>query len=124
MVSIVALAMSSGTPKQSQRDVLNPVGVIQTDEQPITQRLEALEGTTIGFLDNAKTNANVFLRRVAEMLTEEYDVAETIHRSKDNTAIPAGSIANYLANECDAVVNAYGDCGSCTSWCVYDSVDI
>jgi hypothetical protein len=29
-----------------------------------------------------------------------------------------------LARECDAVINAYGDCGSCTSWCVHDGVTL
>ncbi len=116
--------MSSGTTEQSAKDVLNPVGTVQTDEQPITDRVESLEGATVGFLDNAKTNADVFLEHVSEILVEEYGVDELIHRSKDNTAIPAGSIARNLASECDAVVNAYGDCGSCTSWCIYDSVDL
>lgn len=116
--------MSSGTTEQSKRDVLDPVGTIQVDERPIAERPSSLEGATVGFLDNAKTNADVFLEHVASILTEEYGVAETIHRAKDNTAIPADSIASYLANECDVVVNAYGDCGSCTSWCVYDSVDL
>lgn len=116
--------MSSGTTTQQRDEILSPVGRVRTDERPITTRLESLEGKTIGFLDNAKTNADVFLAEVSRILTEEYGVAETVHRSKDNTAIPAGSIASYLATNCDAVVNAYGDCGSCTSWCVYDSVDI
>ncbi|WP_254525907.1 UGSC family (seleno)protein [Natrinema caseinilyticum] len=116
--------MSSGTTKQRRDEILSPVGEVQTDDRPIATRLSSLEGTTIGFLDNAKTNADVFLAEVSRILTEEYAVEETVHRSKDNTAIPAGSIASYLATHCDAVVNAYGDCGSCTSWCVYDSVDI
>ena len=116
--------MSSHSKLQSKADILSPVGDVQTNARPIADRLDSLEGTTIGFLDNAKTNADVFLAEVSRILTEEYGVAETIHRSKDNTAIPAGSIASYLANHCDAVVNAYGDCGSCTSWCVYDSVDL
>lgn len=114
--------MSSGT--NAQKEILSPVGDVQSDDRQIADRLESLEGKTIGFLDNAKTNADVFLAEVSRILTEEYGVEETIHRSKDNTAIPAGSIASYLATHCDAVVNAYGDCGSCTSWCVYDSVDL
>lgn len=116
--------MSSGTTEQRSDEILSPVGEVRTDDRSIAPRLESLEGKTIGFLDNAKTNADVFLDEVSRILTEEYGVEETIHRSKDNTAIPAGNIASYLATHCDAVVNAYGDCGSCTSWCVYDSVDL
>ncbi len=104
--------------------ILDPRGDVTVDAQPIAERLETVEGATIGFLDNAKTNAGLFLEDVADVLTAEYGVVETVHRGKDNTAVPADSIATYLASNCDAVVNAYGDCGSCTSWCVYDSVDL
>lgn len=104
--------------------IVDPRGEVNVDTQQMANRLETLEGATIGFLDNAKTNADIFLDEVASVLTEEYGVTETIHRRKSNTAIPADSIASYLNEQCDAVVNAYGDCGSCTSWCVYDSVDL
>jgi len=104
--------------------VLDPRGEVTADSREPTERLDSLEGKTIGFLDNAKTNADLFLDEVANVLGEQYGVAKTIHRRKSNTAIPADSIATYLDEHCDAVVNAYGDCGSCTSWCVYDSVDL
>lgn len=112
-------------PTEVERDaILDPRGEVTVDARSIAPRLDELEGATVGFLDNAKTNADHFLDDVADLLVEECGVAETVHRAKDNTAVPAGEIAAYLAANCDAVVNAYGDCGSCTSWCVYDSVDI
>lgn len=121
--------MSSGNETQksmsrTSEPVLDPRGDVTVDAREPTERLESLEGKTIGFLDNAKTNADIFLDEVATVLSSEYGVEETIHRRKSNTAIPADSIATYLDEHCDAVVNAYGDCGSCTSWCVYDSVDL
>lgn len=109
---------------QTTEPLLDPRGNVSVDTHPLAARIESLEGKTIGFLDNAKTNADIFLDEVARVFREEYDVEETIHRRKSNTAIPADSIATYLDDQCDAVVNAYGDCGSCTSWCVYDSVDL
>lgn len=109
---------------QTNEQVLDPRGDVTVDARSPADRLESLEGKTVGFLDNAKTNADIFLDEVSEVLSEEYGVEETIHRRKSNTAIPADSIATYLNDHCDAVVNAYGDCGSCTSWCVYDSVDL
>lgn len=105
-------------------DILDPRGTVSADAEPIAERLQTLDGATVGFLDNAKTNADVFLDEVSTVLVEEHGVAETVHRRKSNTAIPADSIAAYLHEHCDAVVNAFGDCGSCTSWCVYDSVDL
>lgn len=106
------------------RDVLNPVGAVSAADRSIADRLAGLEGATIGLLDNAKTNADVFLEAVGEILTAEFDVDETVYRRKDGTAMPADAIATTLHDRCDAVVNAYGDCGSCTSWCVYDSVEL
>jgi hypothetical protein len=105
-------------------EILDPEGMVEVQRNPLAQRIDSLEGKTIGFLDNAKANADVFLEEVARIFEEEYGVAETIHRGKSTTAIPADSIAEYLHENCDAVVNAYGDCGSCTSWCVYDSIDL
>lgn len=120
--------MSSDNPTletaTSDDELVDPRGEVTMDRHRMAPRLERLEGTTIGLLDNAKTNADVFLRAVGERLEAEYGVTETIYRQKSNTAIPADSIAGYLHEECDAVVNAYGDCGSCTSWCVYDSIDL
>ncbi|MEF8824804.1 MAG: UGSC family (seleno)protein [Halapricum sp.] len=109
---------------QTTEPILDPRGVVNVETRPLADRIGSLEGQTVGFLDNAKTNADNFLDEVARVLRDEYGVAETINRRKSNTAIPADSIATYLDEHCDAVVNAYGDCGSCTSWCVYDSVDL
>ena len=107
----------------TQRYVLDPTGTVSTETRSITDRPDDLEGATIGLLDNAKTNADAFLEEVGDLLTEEYGVM-TVSRRKDGTAMPAESIGAHLHDRCDAVVNAYGDCGSCTSWCVYDSVDL
>jgi hypothetical protein len=104
--------------------VLDPRGEVDADEQPIADRLDDLDGTTIGLLDNSKANADVLLDEVAAILTAEYGVADTVSARKDKSPIPADSLADTLATRCDAVVNAYGDCGSCTSWCVYDSIDL
>jgi len=109
---------------QTNEQILDPRGDVTVDARSPAERLESLEGKMVGFLNNAKTNADIFLNEVSKVLSEEYGVEETIHRRKSNTAIPADSIATYLNDHCDAVVNAYGDCGSCTSWCVYDSVDL
>lgn len=121
--------MSSGNQRleravPADEDLVDPRGEVTMDRHRMAPRLDTLEGTTVGLLDNAKTNADVFLEAVGDLLESEYGVAETVSRQKSNTAIPADSIAGYLHEECDAVVNAYGDCGSCTSWCVYDSIDL
>jgi hypothetical protein len=66
----------------------------------------------------------VLLDEVSNVFTDEYGVAETVSVRKDKSPVPADGLADTLAARCDAVVNAYGDCGSCTSWCIYDSIDL
>ena len=34
------------------------------------------------------------------------------------------AMLDELVARCDAVINAYGDCGSCTSWCIHDGVTL
>lgn len=105
-------------------ELLDPRGEVEYETLPLAERLETLEGATIGLLDNSKSNADVFLEVVGDRLESEYGVAEVIYRRKDKSPIPADDLATQLHDACDAVVNAYGDCGSCTSWCVYDSIDL
>lgn len=115
---------TTAEPAARYADLLDPRGEVETVRDPIAERLDDLEGATVGFLDNSKTNADRFLDEVAAVLTDAHGVAATVHRRKDKSPIPAGDVAESLAADCDAVVNAYGDCGSCTSWCVYDSIDL
>jgi hypothetical protein len=116
--------MEANHSQQFVESVLNPCGEVDVDEQPIAGRLDDLAGATVGLLDNSKANADVLLDEVASVLTNEHGVAEIVSARKDKSPIPADSLADTLAAQCDAVVNAYGDCGSCTSWCVYDSIDL
>jgi len=116
--------MGTNNNQRTVRAVLDPRGEVNADKQPIADRLDDLAGTIIGLLDNSKANADVLLDEVADILTDEYGVADTVSVRKDKSPVPADSLADTLAAQCDAVVNAYGDCGSCTSWCVYDSIDL
>jgi len=107
-----------------QQEVFDPRGDVDVTDYTIAERIDGLEGKTIGLLDNAKSNADILLDEVGEILKSSYGVEEVVYRRKNSTAQPADSIATQLDSQCDAVVNAYGDCGSCTSWCIYDSIDL
>lgn len=117
-------ANNTRTDEASTTEILDPRGKVESQSLPIAERLDSLEGTTVGLLDNSKSNADVFLETVGEHLKSEYGIEEVVYRRKDKSPIPADSLADQLDSQCDAVVNAYGDCGSCTSWCVYDSIDL
>jgi hypothetical protein len=104
--------------------LMSPLGRRIAERNPIAPRLGSLTGTRIGLLDNTKKNADRLLAAVGTILVRDHGVAEVVSRRKvsSSPAAPAPMI-DELAG-CDAVINAYGDCGSCTSWCVYDGVTL
>jgi hypothetical protein len=105
--------------------LLNPVGRREAGSQPIAPRLDGLEGKTVGLLDNTKHNADLLLHEIGEQLKRQFGVKEVIYRRKVASSPGAPeAMLDELVSTCDAVVNAYGDCGSCTSWCVHDSVEL
>lgn len=90
-------------------EVLHPVAQNRPVELPLADRVTALSGRVVGFLDNSKSNVDVFLQRVETLMRERFQF-ETVYRRKLNAAVPAGEdILNDLAERCDVVINAYGD---------------
>lgn len=104
--------------------LMNPVGCNRVERHPIAPRLSTLSGKKIGLLDNTKKNADLLLKAVGEILLREFAVAEVIYRRKVSSSPGASEAMLDALAGCDAVVNAYGDCGSCTSWCVHDGVTL
>jgi hypothetical protein len=104
--------------------LMSPLGLRVAEHNPIAPRLGSLAGTRIGLLDNTKKNADRLLAAVGAILVRSHGVAEVVSRRKisSSPAAPDWMIDELTA--CDAVINAYGDCGSCTSWCVYDGVTL
>lgn len=51
---------------------------VRADERSIVTRRESLERKMIGFLDNAKTNADVLLKEVSRISTEGYGVDSSV----------------------------------------------
>ena len=111
-------------PDTLTRRLMNPRGSNAVDRQPIAARLATLEGTTIGLLDNTKKNADILLKAAGEVLIAEHGVKAVVYRRKigSSPAAPQEMLDEMAA--CDAVINAYGDCGSCASWCIHDGVTL
>lgn len=104
--------------------LMNPRGSNAVERRPIAPRLATLAGKTVGLLDNTKKNADILLRTVGEILVADHGVARVVYRRKvgSSPAAPAAMLDELAA--CDAVINAYGDCGSCASWCIHDGVTL
>jgi hypothetical protein len=118
----MATAASASTLMQNADMLLDPVGYPGSDVNPIAARLDGLAGKTIGLLDNTKNNADLLLDEIGRVLLADHGVKAIVSRRKvgSSPGAPEDMLDELAA--CDAVVNAYGDCGSCTSWCVHDSV--
>lgn len=102
--------MSVDVPERARMiEVLHPVARNKPIELPLAERLPTLDGRVIGFLDNSKSNVDVFLQRVEALLRQRFSF-ESVHLRKANAATPAGDDQlKELAERCDAVINAYGD---------------
>jgi hypothetical protein len=107
-------------------DILDPVASRSETTHPIAPRIGTLRGKTVGLLDNSKQNASVLLDEIGLILQRDHGVERIVRQAKPTAARPGGyfGVIDPLVEACDAVVNAYGDCGSCTSWCVHDSVTL
>ena len=78
----------------------------------LAQRLDTLEGKTIGLFWNTKPNGDIFFDRVAELLEEQFKNIKVIkyYPGKPNPAAPgAASAIKEAAEQCDGVINGFGD---------------
>jgi len=89
--------------------VLSPVGEASV-KTLATPPLPSLEGKTVGFIDNRKTNFDHLVGLLATALKEQYGVAQVVHRQKAHAAVGAtpGLLAE-MARTCDLVITGSGD---------------
>ncbi|MDO8208874.1 hypothetical protein [Conexibacter sp. CPCC 206217] len=116
--------MAATTVDARTREVLDPVGPVRTIRHERAPRLRTLAGARIGILENSKPNADVLIGGAVDHLVEQG--AQLVrHSTKPGPASPAPyDWYEAFAAECDAVLTGSGDCGSCTSWSVYDSIEL
>lgn len=87
--------------------IVNPVGQRATERIALARRLETLNGKAIGFIDNIKPNAGLFIQNIEEMLRANYSGLTTHTVRKDFTS--SKLIAHELDGKVQALVNAWGD---------------
>jgi hypothetical protein len=87
--------------------LVNPVGQRAAARVTLAPRLATLQGKSIGFIDNMKPNANLFVQYIEEMIRAEYPNVQTHTVRKNFTS--SKLIANELEGKVDALVNAWGD---------------
>lgn len=110
---------------KGQARVFDPRGAVNSAVTPIAARLGGLEGKRLGILDNSKWNANKLLRGAAAALGEEIAFAAVNYYVKQSFSKDAApELIEKIAAENDLVLTAIGDCGSCTSACVRDAIQL
>lgn len=88
-------------------EVLDPTAKPEPIPLELAERPGDLRGRRVGFVDNNKTNADVFLSRIEEHLIERFGVQIVSRVRKPTATGPISSIEDLL--NCDVVVNAFGD---------------
>ena len=105
--------------------VFDPRGVVDLSVTPLAPRQVRLDGLRLGVLDNAKWNANKLLRGAAAVLSEDTVFAAVNYYVKESFSKDAApELIDRIARENDIVLTAIGDCGSCCSCCIRDSVTL
>ncbi len=87
--------------------IVNPVGQRAIERMALARRLETLNGKSIGFIDNIKPNAGLFIQFIEEMMRADYSGLQTFTVRKNFTS--SKLIANELEGKVQALVNAWGD---------------
>lgn len=92
-------------------EVWNPTGRVPKVEFRISPRIGDLNGKILGFLDNGKSNFDIFAARLEELLRRDFNLAEVVYVHKGHlggTSVLAVDRMEEFAAKCDAVIN-----GSC-----------
>jgi hypothetical protein len=104
--------------------VSDPTVTEQVAAIPVARRLSSLRGKRVGFVDNSKCNADLFVARIARGFSDRFAVVAgpVVRKNAPKDRLSDGDFASLA--KCDAVVQCFGDCGTSTSISVADAVEI
>lgn len=85
--------------------------------------LDSLDGKKVALMDIGKMRGDEFIDRLEELFRERR-IATRRYKKPTNTRTAPLEMLQKIAEECDAVVIALSDCGSCTSCSTHDLVDL
>lgn len=107
---------------------LDPHADVGATQDPYELRLQPVAGTRIALFANMYTDSVAFLRDLAEPLGRALPGAAFTFFDKGsvrNMSFPAApEFVAEIAAAADAVVLAYGHCGSCTAGVVNDAISL
>jgi hypothetical protein len=105
-------------------DLLEPTVADRPPEIAGAPRLSDLRGKRVGFVDNSKCNADLFIRRLCNQFGDRYAVVPgpIVRKLAPKDRLSEADLSRLA--QCDAVVQCFGDCGTSTSITVADAVEI
>jgi hypothetical protein len=91
----------------------------------LAARLKSLNGARLGFLDNRKKHADVFIKELRASICKEVSPAQTRTWTKTSVygALSKTTMGEILA-ECDALVVGPSDCGHGSSCSLHDIFEL
>ena len=105
--------------------LFDPTSKTRRKELRMAARPSNLEGKVVGFLWNNKPGGEVLLDRFAQLLDERFHLAKIVKHTKPYASSGASiDMLDSLSAECDLIITAMGDCGSCTSYVVHDAIEL
>ena len=112
----------------TSEEILDPTGEIgeKGRKYRLADRPDSLKGKHVKLYSNNKQNSDHFLEGVAEGLRENspgVDIADVVYKPTASSPGDNWGLIDEVAEEADIVLLAYGDCGSCTTYTVYDAIE-
>jgi hypothetical protein len=88
------------------------------------RRLADVHGKRVGFVDNSKCNADLFIKRLCSQFGDRFSVVPgpIVRKLAPKDRLSDADLSRLA--QCDAVVLCFGDCGTSTSINVADAVEI
>ena len=101
----------------------DPTAEAASTMRPRRAPLDTLQGKTVALMDIGKMRGDEFIDRL-EALFRDAGIATRRYRKPTNTRTAPVPLLQQIAAECQAIVIALSDCGSCTSCSTHDLVDL
>lgn len=89
--------------------VFVPTAPSEQRNEQVRRTLETLQGSVVGFIDNAKPNFDHLVDDLGELLVTKYGVSAVVKHRKRGQVPVDETVLKALAQQCDAVITGSGD---------------
>jgi hypothetical protein len=103
--------------------IVDPVAVSRTPPVERIAGLGRVAGAAVAVLDISKVRSDVFAGELARGLAEDHDAR--VERGIAPGSHPMDDAElRAIGERCDGAVLALADCGTCSSWTLYDAIEL